>query len=163
MATPSDHDGDARAGLVLKRVDHVGILVSDLDGAKVFLESVLGLSLKEEISVPALGRTAAFFDCGGVRLEVIEETDPVRKLENLGSAEARIEHVGVEVQDLESAVRTLEEKGVRIRPPGRVRVGGRTSVWTEPASCRGVMYQLLGPLAVGDGDYGLEGDIGERL
>jgi catechol 2,3-dioxygenase-like lactoylglutathione lyase family enzyme len=133
---------EPRESLLIKRLDHVGILVEDLAEAKALLGGIFGLVSHREQDVPQLGRRVAFFRCGNADIELIEELDVGARKQSLGDATARIEHIALEVDDLDSALRTLAAKGVRMGPQGKVGAGTRVSVWTDPSTTGGVMYQL---------------------
>jgi methylmalonyl-CoA/ethylmalonyl-CoA epimerase len=127
---------------VINRLNHVGVVVADLQEAKRFLGEVLGLELVLERDVPAKQRSTAYFAAGGVEIELIEDVDPGAKARTLGGAAAVIEHISFDVDDLAGTVESLAANGVRLRDGEIVRVGTRDNAWTEPATSGGVMYQL---------------------
>jgi methylmalonyl-CoA/ethylmalonyl-CoA epimerase len=55
---------------------------------------------------------------------------------------ARIEHIAIEVDDLDAMLHALEVLGVRPQAPPRLS-GSRLTFWTEPDSSDGVMYQFV--------------------
>lgn len=128
---------------MIKRLDHVGIVVDDLASAKRFLSETLGLQLIRELDVPALARRVAFFQCGDVSIEVIEDLDMESKARALNGATARIEHVALEVDNVEGELALLGRGGVKADGRGVVSVGARLNAWTDPLTTDGVMYQLL--------------------
>jgi methylmalonyl-CoA/ethylmalonyl-CoA epimerase len=128
---------------MLKRLDHVGIVVDDLTDAKRLLSETLGLTLVREQEVPELSRRVAFFQCGDARIEVIEDLDAKAKVRVLDGATARIEHVAVEVDDVSSVLAALEGLGVRADSHGILRVGARVNAWTDPSTTDGIVFQLL--------------------
>lgn len=123
-------------------MDHIGVVVDDLEEGKRFLAEVLGLQLERALEVSALKRRVAFFRCGEVEIELIEDLDPDAKQRVLGGASAVVEHVALEVDDLDGTMTALSGLGVRAGL-GPLRAGGRVNLWTDPASTDGVMYQLL--------------------
>jgi methylmalonyl-CoA/ethylmalonyl-CoA epimerase len=127
---------------VINRLNHVGVVVADLQEAKRFLGEVLGLELVLERDVPAKRRSTAYFAAGGVEIELIEDLDTEAKARTLGGAAAVIEHISFDVDDLARTVESLAANGVRLRDDEIVHVGTRDNAWTEPATSGGVMYQL---------------------
>jgi methylmalonyl-CoA/ethylmalonyl-CoA epimerase len=128
----------------MKRVDHVGIIVDDLAQAKDFATNVLGLVLDREFSLPEQSVLAAFFTVGDTRVELIEVTDPSLRAQRLGNGnQARIEHVAIEVDDLEATINALREKGVRTLTPEPWIVGSNRNLFTDPDTSDGVKYQLF--------------------
>lgn len=128
---------------MLKRLHHVGIVVDDLADAKRLLGTTLGLRLARELEVPALARRVAFFECGDAEIEVIEDLDADARQLALGGASARIEHVAIEVDSVESVLATLEKLGVKADSRGIVHVGSRINAWTDPSTTDGIIFQLL--------------------
>ncbi len=128
---------------MLKRLDHVGIVVDDLSDAKRLLGQTLGLRLVRELEVPARMRRVAFFQCGDAEIEVIEDLNAEAKARALDGANARIEHVAVEVDGVDSVLTALESLGVKADSRGILRVGSRLNAWTDPSTTDGIMFQLL--------------------
>lgn len=126
---------------VLKRIDHVGLIVDNLDEAKRFL-SELGLRFDRDLQIPDRLR-AAFYACGETQLEVIEIDDPAERAQRLGEATARIEHVAFEVDSLATTLEALRGLGVETTTSDPLAVGANLNFWTKPETCDGVQYQLI--------------------
>ena len=126
---------------MLKRLDHVGVIVDDLEEASRFL-SGMGMQHDRDLEVP--GRLkAAFYRCGDARVEVIEIIDPAERTKRLGSEKARIEHIALEVDDLTRTMQALEGLGVRTQTAEPIQAGPNLNFWTVADTCDGVVYQLL--------------------
>ena len=134
------------SGLEIEGVDHIGIVVDNLDDAKHLLGSVFGLTLVRETDLPNLGRKVAFFQCGSAELEAIEIYDPSARTAELGNDTARIQHVALRVRSVREAVAAAGSLGVRIDRRGVIEAVGRINAWTEPESTDGIMFQLTQPL-----------------
>ena len=129
---------------MFQRLDHVGIIVDDLEEAKGFVTAAFGLKLDRELDLPERGVKAAFFQCGEVQIELVEVTDPESRKERLGEGnQARVEHVAIQVENLQQALTSLEKLGVRPNAPEPTRLGNDLHVWTQAATSRGVMYQFI--------------------
>ncbi len=127
---------------MIRRLNHVAVVVDDLDAAKRFLSDVLGLELVLEREVPALERSTAYFGAGEVQIELIEDLNPEAKARVLGGSQAVIEHIALDVDDIRRAVGELKSKGVAFRGDAILQVGTRENAWTAPETSGGVMYQL---------------------
>jgi methylmalonyl-CoA/ethylmalonyl-CoA epimerase len=125
-----------------KRIDHVGIVVDNLESAGNFVRDVLGFSFDRQISIP--GRLEAlFFRCGDAAVELIEVTDAAERRERLGSASARLEHLAVEVDELPGALESLRSSGVEMTTATPVVTGPIRSYFTRPETTDGVIYQVF--------------------
>jgi methylmalonyl-CoA/ethylmalonyl-CoA epimerase len=128
---------------LLKRIDHVAIVVDDLQAAGRFLIEAVGCTeAGRVVDIPGRLR-AVFFTLGDSQLEVIEVTDPSERMRRLGGADARIEHIAVEVDDVKATRRSLSEHGVQTTRPDIVAAAGSLSIWTVPESSDGLGFQFL--------------------
>lgn len=126
---------------MLKRIDHVGVIVDNLEEAQGFLAG-MGMEFDRDLEFP--GRLkAAFYRCGETQIEVIEITEAGERQARLRGEKARIEHIAIEVDELASTLAALEGLGVRPNAPEPIKVGNNLNVWTTEESCDGVSYQLI--------------------
>jgi methylmalonyl-CoA/ethylmalonyl-CoA epimerase len=126
---------------MLKRIDHVGVIVDDLEEAKSFLAD-LGLRFDRDLEIAGRLR-AAFFTCGETQLEVIDVYEPAERAQRLGDSRARIEHVAFEVDSLARTMEALRGLGVETTTSDAMRIGSNLMFWTQPDTCDGVQYQLI--------------------
>jgi methylmalonyl-CoA/ethylmalonyl-CoA epimerase len=125
---------------MLKRIDHVGVVVDNLSEAREFL-SLLGMTLDHEFDLGRVG--AAFYRCGDAMVELIECRLPDERARRLGESQARIEHIALEVDDLGETVAEFAKLGVEVTAAEPVTQGDIRSHWTKPESSLGVMYQVF--------------------
>ncbi len=129
---------------MFRRIDHVGVIVDDLDEARRWLTEVFGLPLRRSVDVPEGRIRGEFYACGDVDIEVIEIGDPEARRRRLGGgARARIEHIAVEVDDLCASLGRLAALGVRTTAPEPRRSGNTLNVWTVDETTGGISYQLI--------------------
>ena len=129
---------------MFRRIDHIGVVVADLQEAGRWLGEAFGLPLDRTAEYPDRGVRTAFYKCGDVDIEVIELSDPEARRHRLGEGErARIEHIAVEVENLQAALARLAALGVRTNAPEPRRIGDSLHVWTVAESSGGVSYQLI--------------------
>ncbi len=135
----------ARAsGPMFRRIDHIGVIVDDLAEARRWLAEVFGLPLGRTVDLPEGKIRGEFYNCGGVDIEVLEVGDPEMRRRRLGDGKrARIEHIAVEVDDLNAALAHLAGCGVKATAPNPRQVGDTLNVWTAEDTTGGVSYQLI--------------------
>ena len=126
---------------MLKRIDHVGVIVDDLDQARSFLSN-MGLRFDRDLVLPGRLR-AAFYACGDTQIEVIEIDEPGERAQRLGDSTARIEHVAFEVDSLATTLEALRGLGVETTTVDPMAVGANLNYWTRAETCDGVQYQLI--------------------
>ncbi len=124
--------------LKLKRLDHVGIVVDDLDERAALLTDQFGLEPDGGADLEQL--RIAFFRSGDARVELIEPlTDETRM--RLEGGTTRIEHISFEVDNLDETMLALAALGIELTAPPREAAGNR-NIWTVPATSGGIMFQF---------------------
>ena len=126
----------------LKRIDHVGIAVSNLDEAIAAYE-VLGFEVADRHDVPSEKVRTAFLPIGESVLELLEPTEPGSVIARFLDKRSGIHHICVLVDDIVAALRELDERGVRLvdREP-RVGAGGCRVAFVHPKAASGVLIEL---------------------
>ena len=135
-------------------LDHVGLLVRDLDGAVEQARAALGLPLARTAPLADYAIEAAFLGEGRGTLEIFTFTDRAVLEPRLAGAEQRLDHVAFRVEDLDALATTLSAAGARFVTPDRRRellapidLGGWRNLWTMPDSTAGLALQLIQPPA----------------
>lgn len=129
---------------MFRRIDHVGVIVDNLEEARRWLAEVFGLPLRRSVDVPEGRIHGEFYGCGDVDIEVIEIGDAEARRRRLGErGRARIEHIAVEVDSLANALAQLAPLGVRTTTPEPRRSGNTLSIWTVEETTGGISYQLI--------------------
>lgn len=128
----------------IKRIDHVAILVDDLENTLAFWRDALGMELTHVEDVPAEKSMVAFLPVGDSEVELVKPTTSdsglARYLEKRGPG---MHHVCLEVDDIEGMLAHLKEKGVQlINETPMVGLGGRKYAFIHPKSANGVMVEL---------------------
>ena len=127
----------------LKRVDHVGIAVKNLDEAVKFYES-LGFKASGYEVVAEQKVKVAFLPCGDSELELLESTEPdgpiAKFIEKNGPG---IQHIAIRVDDIDKALEELKEKGVRlIDQTPRYGAGNARIAFVHPKATGRVLLEL---------------------
>lgn len=126
------------------RLEHVAVAVEDLDTAVSLYSALLGRPESARHSVDSEGVRVAFFDLGGVRLELMEATaedTPVGKfLQRRGPG---LHHIAIEVDDLEAALERCRRAGLlTVGDAPRGGGGGRRVAFLHPKGTQGVLVEL---------------------
>jgi methylmalonyl-CoA epimerase len=129
---------------VIKKVDHIAIVVRSIEEALKTYEEVLGLELADIVEVPEQAVKVAFLPVGESEIELVEpltvESGIAKFLEKRGEG---LHHICLEVDDIEAALRDLRAKGMRLidRKP-RQGAHGRVA-FLHPKSTHGVLIELV--------------------
>ena len=129
---------------VVKRIDHIAILVEDIEAALRFWQDSLGLELDRIEQVPEQKSNVAFLPSGGSEVELVqpteEDTGVARYLHKHGPG---MHHICFEVEDIEDTLARLKSKGVRlINEAPLAGSGGKKIAFIHPESSHGVLVEL---------------------
>ncbi len=129
---------------MFKRLDHVGLVVSDLDATLKTYCDLLGFRLLERVSIPEHLIEAAFLDSGNSAIELISPTDTESGTARFLAARGEgAHHVCFEVDDLVAALAELHANGVRlIDETPRQGVHGLVA-FVHPKATHGTLIELL--------------------
>jgi catechol 2,3-dioxygenase-like lactoylglutathione lyase family enzyme len=124
----------------LKRIDHVGIVVANLEEHVAQLEA-LGLALARTIENDE--SFALYYACGDASVELIDVRDAEARARRLPAGEqAKIEHIAFEVDSLEEVRGHVTTRGVEVTWPP-FPSGTAQMIWTNAETTGGVQYQFL--------------------
>jgi len=129
---------------VVKKIDHIGIAVSNLDETLEFYKNVLGLELHGTEVIEEQKVKVAFLPVGDSEVELLESTSPegpiAKFIEKKGQG---IQHVAFKVDDIEAALEEMKAKGIRlIDEKPRYGAGGARIAFLHPKSTNGVLIEL---------------------
>ena len=126
------------------RIDHIAILVNEMDEPLSFWRDALGLEMTHLQEVPAEMAQTAFLPLGGSEIELVRPTTRdsglARFLEKRGPG---MHHVCLEVDDIAGMLAQLKAKGIQlINEAPRTNSQGRKYAFIHPKSAGGVMVEL---------------------
>ncbi|WP_048151541.1 methylmalonyl-CoA epimerase [Palaeococcus ferrophilus] len=128
---------------MMKKIDHVGIAVKNLDEAIKVWEG-LGLKVEEIEEVPDQKVRTAIIHVGESRIELLEgtsEDSPISKF--IAKRGEGIHHIALGVDDIEAHLAKLKEAGYRlIDEKPRIGAGGAKIAFLHPKAVNGVLLEL---------------------
>jgi methylmalonyl-CoA/ethylmalonyl-CoA epimerase len=127
----------------IRRVNHLGVIVGDLDGAVQSFTEHLGLTLDhteqygDELDI-------AFLPCGETLVELIKpRTEQGSNADYLKEHGPGIQHVAFEVDDIDAALAELDERGVKALGDAPMPGAGGTRIaFLDPQAFGGVLVEL---------------------
>lgn len=130
--------------MAVKRIDHIAIVVPDIQEATSFYQDVLGLALERVEQVDEQEVTIAFFPTGGSEIELLEplnDTSGVaRFLEKRGPG---MHHLCLEVDDIGQTLDEMRAAGVELINEQPIEeASGKKLAFVHPRSTGGVLIEL---------------------
>lgn len=128
----------------ISRINHIAILVDDLDKTSSFWRDALGLEIEQVQDNQAEKVRIAFIPIGGSEVELVqpatEDSGLAQYLQKRGPG---LHHICFEVDDIEGMMKSLTEKGIMlINKEPRIAADGKKYAFVHPKSANGVMVEL---------------------
>ncbi len=125
-------------------IEHIGIAVKNLNDSISYYENVLGLKCYAIEEVKEQKVKTAFFKIGETKIELLESTDPEGPIGKFVEKKGEgVHHIAYAVNDLESSLKEVEAKGVRlIDQKARKGAEGLNIAFLHPKSTGGVLTEL---------------------
>jgi methylmalonyl-CoA epimerase len=125
-------------------IDHVAIVVKDLEAALRLYTQTLGFSEVYRETVADQGVEAVGLRSGDAIIELLrplDEASPIARYR--GDAETKLHHTAYRVGDVRAELRRLHEAGIRlIDQEPRRGAHGNTIAFLHPKSTGGVLIEL---------------------
>ena len=129
---------------MIKRIDHIAIVVPDVDQALEFWRDTLGLPLTGVENVAEQQSQVAFLPAGDSEVELVKpttETSGVARF--LAKRGPGLHHICFEVDDIDATLAALKARGTRlIDETPREGAGGKRLAFVHPESTNGVLVEL---------------------
>lgn len=129
---------------MIKRIDHIAIVVEDIDKALGFWRDALGLELTHVEDVPDQQSAVAFLPTGESEVELVKPTTATSGVARyLAKRGPGIHHICFEVEDITQTLAALKSKGIRlINETPVIGTGGKRIAFIHPESTHGVLVEL---------------------
>ncbi|PCK05307.1 MAG: glyoxalase [Alteromonadaceae bacterium] len=127
------------------RIDHIAIAVKNLEQALFLYEGLFGFTVvkRREIKGVFSGMKSAELDAGGFSVVLLEGTDPESQISRyIDEYGPGVQHVAIEVDDVESLTGTLSESGVKFST-NIIRGDGLTQRFTQRDENSGMMIEFI--------------------
>ena len=131
---------------MIGRLNHVALVVDDLDKACAQWQHMLGATVSAPQALPEHGVSVVFIDLPNTRIELLHplgDGSPVSRFLEKHSG-GGMHHLCMEVSDIISARDELLEKGARILGDGEPKIGahGHPVLFMHPGDFNGTLIEL---------------------
>lgn len=127
----------------ITKINHVAVVVRDIEESLKFWEEGLGLKLDHIEVVPSQNSRVAFIPVGDSEVELVQPTKSesglAAYLEKRGEG---MHHLCMEVDDIDGILADLKQKGVRLINEVAEVLPGRKMAFIHPKASNGVLIEL---------------------
>lgn len=128
----------------MRKIEHLGIAVKDLESSKKMYESLLKTKAYKEERVESEGVSTLFFKIGESKIELLEATtkdSPIATfIEKKGEG---LHHIAFEVDDIDAEIKRLQEEGFQlIHKQAKDGADNKRIAFLHPKSTGGLLVEL---------------------
>jgi methylmalonyl-CoA/ethylmalonyl-CoA epimerase len=128
----------------ISKINHVAIVVPEIEGALTFWRDALGLPLDHVEDVPGQKSQVAFLPIGESEVELVRPvTDDSGVAKFLADRGPGMHHLCFEVEDIDGMLIDLKAKGIRLINETALPLDGRKVAFVHPKSTGGVLVELV--------------------
>ncbi len=130
--------------MTIKRIDHVAVVVNDLDQALAVYRDALGMPLSAVKTIPEQDVKIGFLPSGDSEIELLQPINPTSGIaQYLAKRGEGLHHICLEVDDIEATLADLKAKGAQLidQTPRRGAYG--RVAFIHPKGAHGVLIELL--------------------
>ena|SRR5688572_26656938 len=128
----------------IKRIEHVGVVVNDVDKSRALWEGCFGIKLGGVETNPVRPVKLALYPVGESMVELIAGTTPDSKhAKMIAEGKGGVNHICFEVEDIDEALAELKAKGVPLLDEvPRIGHAGCRIAFLDPAGTDGCLIEL---------------------
>jgi len=134
---------------MIKKIDHIAIAVPSIEEARGYYENVLGLKLDHIEEVAEQKVKTAFFNVGGVWIELLEPTtedSTVAKWLANNNGKGGLHHIAYESDNVVAELSAAESKGVALIDKAPRKGAGNMNIgFLHPKSTGGALTEFCTP------------------
>jgi len=128
----------------MKRIEHIGIAVKDLDAANKTYAAVMGAEHYKTEKVESEGVSTSFFKIGESKIELLAATNPespiAKFIEKRGEG---IHHMAFYVDDIDAEIERLKGEGFRLLNENpKSGADNKLVAFMHPKDANGVLVEL---------------------
>lgn len=127
----------------MRKIEHIGIAVKNLEASNELFEKLFGLAAYKEEAVASEKVTTSFFQMGETKIELLEgESDSAigKFIEKRGEG---IHHIAFDVEDIYAEIKRLESEGFElINKEPKKGADNKLVCFLHPKSANEVLVEL---------------------
>jgi methylmalonyl-CoA/ethylmalonyl-CoA epimerase len=129
---------------VIRKIDHVGIVVRNIDEALNVFSNIFGFEVVESITGPQQEFKLVLISKGNASLELIEPINPEGSISNfLKQRGGGLHHIALDVDDIEQELESLRAMSVSLVNKEPESILSARVAFIHPSSTGGVLIELI--------------------
>jgi methylmalonyl-CoA/ethylmalonyl-CoA epimerase len=127
---------------VVKKIDHVAVVVKDLEKAAKTYTEMFGFKVIEKMEGPGGEFTSVMMSAGDIRMELFQPLKEGSFSEFLEERGGGLHHVSFATDDIDKEVKSLKAKGKKMQAEMALPNGDKVA-FVHPSAAENVLIELL--------------------
>ena len=131
---------------MIGKLNHIAIATPKLDEAVKTYKNILGVKISSPIDQIDHGVKVVFIELQNTKIELLEPLGEKSPIENFleKNKKGGIHHICFEVEDINSAILSLEKDGATVLGDGEAKIGahGNPVIFLHPKDFNGTLIEL---------------------
>ena len=131
---------------MIGKLNHIAIATTKLDEAVKTYKNMLGVKISSPIDQIDHGVKVVFIELPNTKIELLEPLGEKSPIENFleKNKKGGIHHICFEVEDINSAILSLEKDGATVLGDGEAKIGahGNPVIFLHPKDFNGTLIEL---------------------
>jgi methylmalonyl-CoA/ethylmalonyl-CoA epimerase len=128
---------------MLKKIDHVALVVKDLEAAINNFKDLFGFEVVERNEGPGGEFTGVMIENGAMRLELFQPLKPGSFMKFLEERGGGLHHVSFQTDDIRAEMAELKAKGKRLTSEEPVALPGAKVAFVHPSATENMLIELV--------------------
>ena len=128
---------------MLKQIDHVAIVVKDLQEAVKNYEEMFGFKVVETNEGPGGEFTGVMIENGTIRIELFQPLKPGSFMKFLEERGGGLHHVSFQTDDISAEMEDLKVKGKRLMSKEPMELPGAKVAFVHPSAAENMLIELV--------------------
>ena len=128
----------------MRKIDHIGIAVSDIDASNKVFQKIFGKASYKSEKVESEGVVTSFFQIGENKIELVSATNTDSLISKyLSKNKESMHHIAFDVEDIEKEMYRLQKEGIRIlNDKPKKGADNKLICFLHPKDTNGVLIEL---------------------
>jgi methylmalonyl-CoA/ethylmalonyl-CoA epimerase len=128
---------------MLKKIDHIAIVVKDMDKAVKSYSDMFGFKVVEKRESPHGEHKSAMLSLGDIRVELFQPLKPGSHLKFLEERGGGLHHISFVTDDIVKEMKNLKEKGKKLQNEEPIRMPDASIAFLHPSAAENVLIELV--------------------
>jgi methylmalonyl-CoA epimerase len=128
---------------MLKKMDHIGIVVKDLDKAIKAYTDMFGFKVVEKMAGPGGEFTNAMLALGDIRIELFQPLKPGSFSKFLEEKGGGLHHVSFATDDIVKEMKNLKAQGKKLQNEEPMQLPNAKIAFVHPSAAENVLIELV--------------------